>query len=51
MPGRIEETILRQPICDECGPLGPIADRPLSEAEAELDAHDEAEHNTPEEDG
>ena len=45
MPGRIEETTLRQPICDLCGPISALKERPLRDAEDELEAHWVAAHD------
>lgn len=49
MPGRIEETTLRQPICDECGPIAPLRERPLRDAENELAEHDRHAHDNDQE--
>lgn len=50
MPGRIEETTLRQPICDVCGPISVLRERPLRDAENELADHEIAAHGDEPED-
>ena len=50
MPGRIEETTLRQPICDVCGPISPLRERPLRDAENELATHEIEYHDEEQED-
>lgn len=45
MPGRIQEIHLLQPICDECGPIAPLKERPLRDAENELAEHDRQAHD------
>ncbi len=46
MYGHIEEVHLRRPVCDDgCGPLAPLREGSLFEAETGLREHYEAEHS------
>jgi hypothetical protein len=47
MNGSIEEVHLRRPLCDECGPIAPLRDCPLSECETALEQHYHDEHDGP----
>jgi len=50
MNGTIEEVHLRRPVCEECGPLAPLREEPLSVCETVLEQHYTHEHANPEED-